>query len=256
MHPVAPTDPSLFDNYVENYDAACDCGLRYVGETCDYFAQRRVAYTGRRGAALTVVRRIMDFGCGPGRAIPHLLEAFPMATVLGIDNAAAMIETARSRFGGERAVFVCGPPDPNQHHTDLIYCNGVFHHVPPPERPAVVGTLFACLRPGGLIAFWENNPWNPGTRLVMSRIPFDRDAVPLSYPESKALLASAGFALLETTFHFFFPFALRALRRLERWLVRAPLGGQYCVLAMKPFCHGPALSSENLQSGYQLDQAA
>jgi hypothetical protein len=49
MHPVARTRPSLFDSYVENYDAACDCGLRYVGETCAYFAQRRVAYTGRRG---------------------------------------------------------------------------------------------------------------------------------------------------------------------------------------------------------------
>ena len=32
------------------------------------------------------------------------------------------------------------------------------------------------LRPNGIFALWENNPWNPGTRLVMRRIPFDRDA--------------------------------------------------------------------------------
>src|SRR6059036_11455 len=45
------------------------------------------------------------------------------------------------------------------------------------------------------ISFWENNPWNPGTRLVMSRIPFDRDAVPLSPPEVRRLVLTAGFRL-------------------------------------------------------------
>jgi hypothetical protein len=49
------------------------------------------------------------------------------------------------------------------------------------------------LRPGGLFAPWENNPWNPNTRYVMSRIPFDRDATTLSPPKAVGLLRQNGF---------------------------------------------------------------
>jgi hypothetical protein len=37
----------------------------------------------------------------------------------------------------------------------------------------------------------ENNPWNPGTRYVMSRIPFDRDAIPLTPSAARHLLKRA-----------------------------------------------------------------
>jgi SAM-dependent methyltransferase len=116
----------------------------------------------------------------------------------------------------------------------LAYCNGVFHHIPPAGRDAAARDVFRWLRPGGAFALWENNPWNPGTRLVMSRIPFDRDAITLSYLEAQALLRRAGFRAVATSFHFFFPSALRALRRAEPWLERVPFGAQYCVLARKP----------------------
>ena len=46
--------------------------------------------------------------------------------------------------------------------------------------PDICGFVRQGLRPGGVFALWENNPWNPGTRLVMRRIPFDRNAVLLS----------------------------------------------------------------------------
>jgi hypothetical protein len=89
------------------------------------------------------------------------------------------------------------------------------------------------LRPGAIFAFWENNPWNPGTRYVMRRVPFDRDAVTLSPPEARRWLRSAGFEILRTDFLFIFPRPLRWLRRLEPILSRAPLGGQYQVLCRK-----------------------
>jgi len=57
--------------------------------------------------------------------------------------------------------------------------------------------ILGALKPGGLFAFWENNPWNPGTRIVMSRIPFDRDAEIISPPAAKRLLRRAGFSILE-----------------------------------------------------------
>ena len=105
---------------------------------------------------------------------------------------------------------------------------------PPNERTQALNCIYRALRPGGLLAFWENNPWNPGTRYVMSRIPFDRDAITLSAPQARAMLRTAGFTLLRTEFLFVFPSVLRSLRKLEPRLARLPLGAQYQVLCQKP----------------------
>ena len=82
----------------------------------------------------------------------------------------------------DRARFLLFDHYQPKEEIDLAFCNGVFHHIPPEQRARAIAYVYRCLRPGGLFALWENNPWNPGTRLVMSRIPFDRDALPLSAP--------------------------------------------------------------------------
>jgi hypothetical protein len=68
----------------------------------------------------------------------------------------------------------------------------------------------------------------------MRRIPFDRDAVPLSPPQARRLLQRSGFARIERPrFLFWFPRWLRPLRALEPALVGVPLGAQYYFLATK-----------------------
>ena len=106
--------------------------------------------------------------------------------------------------------------------------------IPVQERPAVINYISRSLGPGGLFALWENNPWNPGARIVMKRIPFDRDAIMLSALEAKRLLRDAGFEILRVDFLFIFPRALGWLRWLEPPLSRLPFGAQYQVLGRKP----------------------
>ena len=67
----------------------------------------------------------------------------------------------------------------------------------------------------------------------MWRIPFDRDAVPLTALEARRRAMGAGFDVLSTTFQFVFPSLLGGLRFLERHLARLPLGAQYQVLCRK-----------------------
>jgi hypothetical protein len=74
---------------------------------------------------------------------------------------------------------------------------------------------------------------NPGTRYVMSRCVFDKDAITLTPRQSRQLLKSAGFEILRTDFAFIFPRLLKFLRPLEKLLVKLPLGAQYQVLAQK-----------------------
>jgi SAM-dependent methyltransferase len=224
-----------FDAVADRYDAELAKGLSATGEDKDYFARGRVAWLAQRLGASRAPVRVLDFGCGTGSAARHLRAAFPAAMLRGVDPSAASVLEATRRYGArERAEFsgldaVRAGPD-----FDVAFCNGVFHHIPVGERSGAVEWVFARLGSGGLFALFENNPWNPGTRYVMSRIPFDRDAVMLWPSETRLLLAQAGFEIVETAYLFFFPHALRVLRPAERWLERVPAGGQYVTLARKP----------------------
>ena len=113
---------------------------------------------------------------------------------------------------------------------DLAFTNGVFHHIPPSERQACLAAIRHALLPAGLFAFWENNPWNPGTHYVMSQCAFDENAITISPGEARKMLSQAGFKILRTDSLFYFPRQLRLLRPAERWLHALPFGGQYLVL--------------------------
>src|ERR1044071_759973 len=166
----------------------------------------------------------MDFGCGTGSATPYLIDLIGARSTLGLDNSAKSIELARRLFGSENVSFLPLNDYEPDGDVDLVYCNGVFHHIPLEQRSRAIDYVHRSLRPKGLFAFWENNPWNPGTRYVMSKIPFDRDAVPVSSLEACRLLSTAGFEILRLDFLFVFPRILKILRLIEPTLSKLPLG--------------------------------
>jgi len=222
---------ALFDQYVENYEDACGRGLALSGESRDYFAQQRIVITRRLCGSTLVPQRVLDFGCGLGHSTPYFAEVFPSASLVGVDTSAGAIQRAQQLYGSARASFTTDIRDIPAASVDVVYSNGTFHHIEPDEREAIVRGIKASLRPGGLFALWENNPWNPGTRLVMRRIPFDRDAKMLSYRTAIRLVTSSQFAVRGVSSHFYFPSWLAALRKLEPALAGIPLGAQYCVFA-------------------------
>lgn len=135
--------------------------------------------------------------------------------------------------GGAGVRFVTPEGMAAEAPADLAFCNGVFHHIPPADRAEAAASVWRALRPGGVFAFFENNPWNPGTLYVMSRCAFDRNAITLSPAEGRLLLQGAGFRVLAVESLFYFPRALGMLRPLENRLRRMPLGAQYVVLGQK-----------------------
>ncbi|MGQ0539745.1 MAG: methyltransferase [Gemmatimonadaceae bacterium] len=230
-----PPPQATFDAYAKDYDRALRRGIAVSGEEKEYFAKGRVAQTRIVLEALGVEpRSVLDFGCGTGSTAPVILETWPRCSLVGIDTSAESIREARETHSTGRVRFeLIDDYTPACEH-DLVYCNGVFHHIPPAERAAALDYIRRSLTPGGVLAFCENNPWNPGARLVMHRIPFDRDAIPLSPREARRLLRAAAFEILRTDGLFVFPRPLAWFRRLEPALVRFPIGAQYIVFCRKP----------------------
>jgi SAM-dependent methyltransferase len=228
------TEASEFDRYAAEYDAALAQGLAVSGEDKDHFARGRVEWLAGCLARLNArPARVLDFGCGTGSATPFLLGLNGITSLIGVDVSARSLDVARREQGGAQAHFQLFTEYTPGGAVDLAFCNGVFHHIPPADRASAVQYIHRALRPGGFFALWENNPWNPGTRLVMSRIPFDRDAITLTPPEARALVRTNGFEVIETDFLFIFPRALRWLRRFEPAVASLPLGAQYQVLCRK-----------------------
>jgi SAM-dependent methyltransferase len=236
MNPSTPAykNPE-FDEFADDYDAALVKGISVSGESKDFFAEGRVNWLTKRLARIRFVpSRILDFGCGTGSATPFLKQLPGFDSLVGLEVSPKSIQVAEKLHGAPNVRFQLSSEYVPCGHEDLAFCNGVFHHIPPKERVGAMGYVRDALRPGGLFALWENNPWNPGTRVVMSRIPFDREAIPLPYRETVRLLKEAGFEIASVDFLFYFPRALKFLRWLEPLGVKIPLGAQYQVLARKP----------------------
>ena len=226
-------DAPEFDAYAARYDEALAAGLSVTGEDKDYYARGRMQWVAGRLRALgiAVPETVLDFGCGLGNATPLFLDLLGARRVVGVDVSDGLLERAREAFAGEpRASFHTIAAHEAPGTADLAFVNGVFHHIPVADRPEALRYVRRTLRPGGVFAFWENNPWNPGTRWIMSRVSFDANAITITPPEARGILRDAGFEVIETDFLFIFPRALRWLRPLERLVTRLPLGGQYLVL--------------------------
>ncbi len=224
-----------FDSYAQDYDEVLNRALAVTGEDASFFARGRIAWLALwLGRIRERPRSVLDYGCGRGSSTPLFLELLGAESVLGVDSSRALLDRATQAYGSGKARFLHRDEYHPDGQMDLVFCNGVFHHIPAGERGNVAAGIFRALRPGGLLALWENNPWNPATRYVMSRIPFDSDAQTLEPPDARRLLHGVGFEILRTDFLFLFPRFLRWLRALEPVLSRFPFGAQYQVLSRKP----------------------
>jgi len=228
------SEPAAFDACAATYDAALNRGLSLSGESKEYFAHRRIEWLSsrlrQRGCR---PMHVLDYGCGTGATARELLMHLPAASVTGVDVSADSIDLARRHYADANVQFSTIDEGQSAGEFDLVYCNGVFHHIEPDLRGDALAYISRALASRGYFALWENNPWNPGTRLVMRRIPFDRDAKTLSARHARKLLDSAGFDIMTTDFLFVFPRPLALLRPLEPALTRVPAGAQYMVLCRK-----------------------
>lgn len=92
---------------------------------------------------------ILDFGCGPGRDLKAFVERGH--TAIGLDGAAHFVAMAREYSGCEVWQQDFLKLDLPGKRFDGVFANAALFHVPAQELPRVLGQIFACLKPGGVL---------------------------------------------------------------------------------------------------------
>jgi SAM-dependent methyltransferase len=112
--------------------------------------ERTLAVVGRE---FSDFRRLLDFGCGPGRYIRHLEHLAETTEIHGTDIDPHVIAWLRENVSyGQFEVSPHEPPTAYPDgHFDLILNHSVFTHLPPALQDAWMGELQGITEPGGVL---------------------------------------------------------------------------------------------------------
>jgi ubiquinone/menaquinone biosynthesis C-methylase UbiE len=97
--------------------------------------------------------RIIDVGCGTGRFLDFVKQAWPRLPVLGLDLSQAYIRHARrhlERWSGVNLIVANAEAIPAQDNScDAVTSVFMLHELPPKVRRTVIGEAARVLKPGG-----------------------------------------------------------------------------------------------------------
>jgi len=218
-----------FDALAPTYVTNVDESVSFTGRNSAFFANRKVGLL-EQIAAKSVGElsslSVLDVGCGTGTTSRFLVDR--CQSLVGVDVSKEMLDQAAKTvpeasftwYGGEELPFPDG-------QFDVVLAVCVLHHVTPAERRSFVAELHRVARPGGLVALFEHNPYNPLTRRAVSSCELDHGVVLLSQGDTRRLLQAAGVRSVRAEFLLFTPLGGRIGASIDHMLRQLPMGGQY-----------------------------
>src|SRR5207247_7016173 len=136
--------------YAGHYDNALNQGLSLAGEPKEYCAHQRVRWLAARLSDLGVQpSHVLDYGCGTGGTSLELLEQLHARMVVGVDASRESLDVARKVHATPRLQFKDMSDLEPSGQFEVVYCNGVFHHVEPEQRLDALGYVHRSLSEGG-----------------------------------------------------------------------------------------------------------
>lgn len=224
-----------FDDYVETYKTEVQDSINFIGQDVDFFIEVKAnlllklarKYLGNLDKA-----KVLDIGSGVGlvdKVLKHEIKG-----LYGVDIEDGVVEKARinnpevnyNKYDGERLPFEANT-------FDMAFAVNVMHHVPPVLWENFSKEMYRVLKPGGIAAVFEHNPFNPLTRRAVNDCEFDRDAVLLKHSKIKELFKGSNLMTIEDKYIIFFPFKAKLFRGIETMLGWLPLGAQQYVVGRK-----------------------
>ena len=148
---------------------------------------------------------ILDLGCGPGRDLVTFRDLGHVA--VGLDGAEHFLQMAREHSDCELLHQDFLRLDLPDQSFDGIFANASLFHVPSQELPRVLGELWHCLKPDGVL--FSSNPHGPNREGWSG----DRYCCYLDLPTYRRIMNDAQFVELE---HYYRPTGKP--RHLQPWL--------------------------------------
>lgn len=215
-----------FDRFAGDYNKILEDSMPVGLSENAYFAEYKIEIIANRLKEKSI-NRVLDYGCGAGRSLSFLQVYFPKAEIWGYDVSEISIKEAtknapEAKLFSDWSTKKDGP-------FDVILAANVFHHIPPKEHPTALLNCLNSLHPQGQIFIFEHNPYNPLSRYIFERCPFDVDAKMLNLKNILDLAKRTNCQVVDQGYTLFFPKPLKFMRRMERKLKWLPLGAQYYV---------------------------
>ena len=223
-----------FDHFAKHYREIHNKNLKITAKDSHYYSEHKIQILKTHEKKDSM--NFLDFGYGDGNSSFFFTEYFPLCTYHGIDISSESIEMAtKNSIKNTNFQTFDGMNIPFEDNTfDVIFTACVFHHIDFKLHQNLFKEIYRVLKPGGKFYIFEHNPWNPVTRHIVNTCPFDADAVLLSPTYTKNILNKV-FKNHSTNFILFFPrhkfFSL--FIKLEKFLCKLPLGGQYYTVTKK-----------------------
>lgn len=230
------TGPALFDAYGDSYRDAVQSSIAFAGANLDHFTEVKAEHVldlCRRHLGDPSRQRVLDVGCGVG--VTDRLLVDHLGDLHGVDVSSAEVARAADDVPGATYQSYDGVRLPHPDGSfDLSFCINVIHHVPVAQWPSFVAELARVVRPGGLVAVFEHNRFNPLTRRAVAACEFDADATLVPRRRLRRLVQDAGLTPIESPYIVFLPFGGAAAFRVDRLLRAVPAGAQYYLAARRP----------------------
>ena len=223
-----------FDRYARDYEELLRDPVRdgFVKNTAFFHRRKWLLIEDflRRHALIPNKMAWLDVGCGKGELLSLGRSRF--SRVVGCDPSQQMAHDAEGIevLWQEMPDVLPFPEDSFDFATAVC----VYHHVPEAHREPLAREIHRVLRPNGVFCMIEHNPFNPATRLIVSRSPVDVDAHLLTERRAKGYASDVGLRHVESQYFLCLPERyFDRFGRVEWHLKRLPLGGQYAMFARK-----------------------
>jgi len=114
---------------------------------------------------------IADLGCGPGNSTQILRSRWPDSNVIGIDNSAEMIATAKLSFPNQNWILADVADWTPAIPIALVYSNAALQWLP--NHASLIPRLFSFVAPEGALAFQIPSSTYATVRMLIHDISYD-----------------------------------------------------------------------------------
>ncbi len=216
-----------FDDYVDSYDNILSKDLKFFSKNTNYFAKYKINILFSELNIKNPIK-VLEPGCGTGRNLFFLKKYFPNAEIVGTDISKKSVEYVKKNLKNIKC-YSEDDIDVELTDFDLIFVAGVYHHLDSSSWNKFTELCMQRLKNNGNLVIFEHNPFNPITRLIVSRCPFDNGVKLIKmktlinhFEENNLTLQERGYCLI-------FPYFMRFLQKFEFLFKYVPLGGQYYI---------------------------